>query len=143
MQRGNIVQLLETMKLQVRGFFRNLMGFLLVVLWAANGNVWVFFSGVVSGLGANIFATRALAVSPRTCVARMWLEFAVFLGSAAFGLVAGEFRRRAEENWRAGGCRPDHKEGFLRRQLPGLGSCSAGALLLLAAGMLLIADGGN
>jgi hypothetical protein len=127
----------------VRRFLSNLTRFLLVALWAANANVWVFFSGVVAGLGANVFATRALAVSRQTSVAMMWLEFAVFLGSAAFGLGASEFRRRAEQNWRAGGCRPGHEEGFLLRQLPGLGWCGAGALLLLAAGMLLIADGGN
>lgn len=125
----------------MRRFLTNLGRFLLLALWAANGTAWVFFSGVVAGLGANVFATRALAISPQPSMAIIWLEFAVFLGSAAFGLGAGEFRRRAEENWRAGGCIPRHKDGFLLKQLPGLSLCGAAAFLLLAAGMLLIAEG--
>lgn len=115
---------------------------LMWIIWAAGPASWVFYSGVVSGLGANLFATRFLAPSQQTNLARAWLEFGVFVGSAAFGMGAGEFRRRAEDAWRAGGARPGHREGFLISQLPGLLSCAAVAIYLVLTGFFLLSHRG-
>lgn len=107
-------------------------------IWAATADLWIFFSGVVAGLGANVFATRALADPPQTSLGYAWLEFVVFLAASGFGVLAGLFRRRAEENWRGGGARPGYQQNFLSPQLPWLTASAVLAFSLVILGLLMI-----
>src|SRR5205823_4520741 len=103
------------------------------MLWAISPEWWVFYSGVVAGLGGNVFATRALSHEAVYTAGRMWLEFTVFVVSSAFGVAAGAVRKRVEERWRAGGGHQGDEEGFLQVELVRL------CLYALGAGSFLVA----
>lgn len=109
------------------------------VLWAIPAHLWDFLSGVVAGLGANVFAARA--INPNRRPGKMWLEFVIFLMSAAFGVAAGAIRRRVEENWKAGGSQPGDEKDFLRPKICKLMFCVAAAIVSVIAGLLTVLGG--
>ncbi|MCL0103145.1 hypothetical protein M1O51_00760 [Dehalococcoidia bacterium] len=111
------------------------------VLQAVPANLWVFFSGVVAGLGANVFTTRALSGEGITSAGWMWLEFAIFLMSSAFGIAAGAVRRQIWERWRKGGGHPNHEILFLMKEIGKLTTYAALALLSLVGGLLMVFRG--
>ena len=110
----------------------------LSVLAAVNADAWVFFSGVAAGLGANVFATRALTPGAHVPGARMVGELVVFLGAGALGLGAGEFRRRAEEHWRNAGAKTETRLKYVDGQFRGLCFFACASLLYLLSGLWLI-----
>lgn len=112
-----------------------------VVLRAVSAHLWDFFSGVVAGLGANVFTTRALNGEASRLTGCMWLEFTVFLVSSAFGVAAGSVRRRVEENWKAGGSYPGHEDGFLQPEIGKLTFFALSAIFFLIAGLLIVFGG--
>jgi hypothetical protein len=126
------------MKLTTAGPLKMAKHIITVILWSVSDHLWDFFSGVVAGLWANVFATRALNDIVSRSAWWMWLEFTVFLASSAFGVAAGFVRRRVDEQWKRGGSHHGHEEGFLQPVIGKLTFYAVSAILFLVAGLLMI-----
>ena len=105
-------------------------------LWACPPDLWIFFSGMVASIGANVFTSRALTgVGSKTA----WLvEFLIFIGSSVSCFAAGAVHRRVEETWRDGGGFDETKKGFRKKHMREYKSYTVSAILLFVLGMLLV-----
>jgi len=106
-----------------------------------SADLWVFLSGVVASLGANVFTTRALSEEARRSIGWMWLEFAILLASSAFCFATGLVRGQVKEKWKVGGGHPGHEEGFLRTEIYKSTSYAVSAIVLLVIGLLIVLRG--
>lgn len=79
------------------------------ILLAFQADMWLFLSGMVASLGANVFTSRALDDQEST----MWLEFILFTASSASCYSAGMIRREIKETWKKGGQQEGLENGFL------------------------------
>ena len=121
--------------------YRMISWIVVPILLQISPDLWVFFSGVVASLGANVFTTRALSEEARRSIGWMWLEFVVLLASSAFCFATGLVRRQVKERWKAGGGHPGHEEGFLRKEICKLTCYAVSAIVLLVTGLLIVLGG--
>lgn len=107
-------------------------------LWVCPPDLWVFFSGMVASIGANVFTSRALTgIGSKT----MWLaEFLLFILSSVSCFFAGAVHRRVEETWKDGGELDDAEieEGFREDEMKKYKSHAVSAVSLFVLGMLLV-----